>query len=62
MNDNNKSKKAISRRDFFKKIGATGIATTGLAACVNQDKNAFYIRYRNSYRSDDLPYKSHDRR
>ena len=40
MNDNNKSKKAISRRDFFKKIGATGIATTGLAACVNQDKNA----------------------
>lgn len=25
---------------FFKKIGATGIATTGLAACVNQDKNA----------------------
>lgn len=31
------NKKDITRRDFFKLMGATGLATTGLAACSGQD-------------------------
>lgn len=30
-------KKDITRRDFFKLMGATGLAATGLAACSGQD-------------------------
>lgn len=36
----NKDKKSISRRDFFKTIGAAGLATAGLAACAGADKDA----------------------
>ena len=32
----NKNKRIISRRDFFKIAGATGMATAGLAACTNK--------------------------
>ena len=37
---NNKDKKNISRRDFFKTMGAAGLATAGLAACAGADKDA----------------------
>ena len=33
----NKDKKNISRRDFFKTMGAAGLATAGLAACAGAD-------------------------
>lgn len=36
----NKDKKNISRRDFFKTMGAAGLATAGLAACAGADKDA----------------------
>ena len=35
-----KDKKNISRRDFFKTMGAAGLATAGLAACAGADKDA----------------------
>ena len=37
---NNKDKKNISRRDFFKTMGAAGLATAGLATCAGADKDA----------------------
>lgn len=37
MTHSDKESKAISRRDFFKTIGAAGAAATGLAACVGGD-------------------------
>ena len=36
----NKNKKTISRRDFFKTMGAAGLATAGLTACGGADKDA----------------------
>ena len=36
----NENKKTISRRDFFKIAGATGMATAGLAACANKRDKA----------------------
>ena len=36
----NKDKKNISRRDFFKTMGAAGLATAGLAACAGADTDA----------------------
>ena len=36
----NKNKRIISRRDFFKIAGATGMATAGLAACANKRDKA----------------------
>lgn len=36
----NKDKKDISRRDFFKTMWAAGLATAGLAACAGADKDA----------------------
>ena len=35
-----KNKKTISRRDFFKTMGAAGLATAGLTACGGADKDA----------------------
>lgn len=37
---NNENKKTISRRNFFKTMGAAGLATAGLTACAGSDKNA----------------------
>ena len=39
MTDNNKPKKAISRRNFLKTIGVAGAVTAGLNACVNRNNN-----------------------
>ena len=36
----NENKKTISRRDFFKTMGAAGLATAGLTACGGADKDA----------------------
>ena len=36
----NKDKKDISRRDFFKTMWAAGLATAGLAACAGGGKDA----------------------
>lgn len=36
----NENKKTISRRDFFKTMGAAGLATAGLTACGGTDKDA----------------------
>ena len=38
QNMDNKSNKAISRRDFLKIAGASGLATTGLTACRTSGK------------------------
>lgn len=37
---NNENKKTISRRNFFKTMGAAGLATAGLTACAGADKDA----------------------
>ena len=49
MSNQDNKKKVLSRRDFLKTIGAAGVATTGLSACVGR---------RNPYGPDDLPDES----
>ena len=38
MSNQDNKKKVLSRRDFLKTIGAAGVATTGLSACVGAGK------------------------
>lgn len=38
MNNQDKKKIVLSRRDFLKTIGLAGAATTGLTACVRSGK------------------------
>lgn len=39
MSNQDNKKKVLSRRDFLKTIGAAGVATTGLSACVGGGKD-----------------------
>ena len=51
MNDQNKNRNVLSRREFLKTIGAAGMAATGLTACtggendgIRHDASAFRRR------------------
>lgn len=58
MNNQDKSKKVLSRRNFLKVMGAAGVATTGLAACVRHHKNGTSAGATGKIPTDQMTYRT----
>lgn len=56
--ENNKPKKEISRRDFLKRVGVTGVVTTGLVACVGRNHNGITAVSAGEIPTDRMTYCS----
>ena len=58
MSNRDKNKRVLSRRDFLKTIGATGVATTGLSACVGGGKGGTSTAAAGEIPTDRMTYRT----
>lgn len=58
MSNQDKKKKVLSRRDFLKTIGAAGVATTGLSACMGGGKDGTSMATAGEIPTDRMTYRT----
>ena len=58
MSNQDNKKKVLSRRDFLKTIGAAGVATTGLSACVGGGKDGTSTAAAGEIPTDRMTYRT----
>lgn len=57
MSNQDKRKNGISRRDFLKSIGAAGLFSAGLTACVGESKKERHIASEGEIPTDSMTYR-----